>query len=199
MLLVYNSCLTFRGYSSSSSTCTAFFTSGPTPLSSGSSGSGALGRSRHRILSVQAGLRFFPLDVCVQRGERGKTDVSQQLETTLYSRNKGWCEVKEVMDGKEGAKQKMLRFKILTQNKVWHLHTHNIKHSRWRFSSFMQSKVCDTFCLIIQNVFLATSPDTQQLSWLVSNRRRCHVHGQPTLCKEQMSMHSSVHPWTCRS
>lgn len=62
MLLVYRSCLIFRGYSSSSSSCLIIFISSPQLFSSCSSGSETLGRRRHRILSVQAGLRFLPLN-----------------------------------------------------------------------------------------------------------------------------------------
>lgn len=74
MTLVYRSCLTFRGYSSSSSIWLTFSASRSTLSSSCISGGEALGRSRHRILSVQAGLRFLLLT----GGYRGWTDTDQR-------------------------------------------------------------------------------------------------------------------------
>lgn len=67
MLLVYKSCLSFRGYSSSSSCCFSVFWCDPTEFSSCLSEGGSLGCTRHRILSVQAGFRFLLLNRWEQR------------------------------------------------------------------------------------------------------------------------------------
>lgn len=67
--LVYRSCLIFSGYSSSSSLWTAAFSSTSELFSSFSPGGGALGRIRHRILSVQAGFRFLPLTGGTHNGQ----------------------------------------------------------------------------------------------------------------------------------
>lgn len=84
MLLVYRSCLIFRGYSSSSSICVTFPISAPTLFSPCSSWEVSLGRSRHRILSVQAGFLFLELTWSTKA-------MAERLSSAEYLKNQPAC------------------------------------------------------------------------------------------------------------
>lgn len=107
MLLVYRSCLIFRGYSSSSSTCMTFFAS--TVFSSCSWAVEVLCLRRHRILSVQAGLRFFPLDRKLQISNRQRAEALVRRQRLVFIAGSALLWATWEVDEKAGNKTEIIK------------------------------------------------------------------------------------------